>query len=70
MRRNLFAYTAPGVNYPEYISINFEDGHLSVTVRNPAKEDGSCGETASVTLPVGESNILADAITFSYRGLI
>ena len=55
-RRNIFAHTAPGTNYPEFVSINLEeDGTISVTVRNPAKPDGSCGEIAMVKLSVEES---------------
>lgn len=52
MRRNLFAYTVPGSNYPEYISINKEDdGLVSVTVRSAVKLEGACGETSVIYLP-------------------
>lgn len=35
---NLFAYTAPGGDYPGYVSINSDDaGNVSVTVREPPK---------------------------------
>jgi hypothetical protein len=32
--RNIFAYTAPGADYPEFISINRKDGRIEVTVRS------------------------------------
>jgi hypothetical protein len=63
MRRNLFAYTATGINYPEYVSVNREDnGTVSITVRNKAKEDGSCGDTASVELEASEVSDLFHAL--------
>lgn len=47
MRENIFAYTAPGVGYPGYVSINrTEDGDVEVTIREaPTVRDGSyiCG---------------------------
>jgi len=34
MNRNIFAYTAPGSEYPGYVSINREpDGNVTITVR-------------------------------------
>lgn len=51
MRHNLAAYTASGPNYPSYISVNqLEDGSVEFIVRSKAKEDGSCGDTASIVL--------------------
>lgn len=47
---NVFAYTAPGGNYPEYISVNVNrDGSVDVIVRSKA-ENGNSGDTASITL--------------------
>lgn len=42
MRENLFAYTAPGIEMPGYVSINREEnGDVSVTVRaEPRVRDG------------------------------
>lgn len=38
MRQCLFAYTAPGADYPEYVSINREDdGRVTITVRGPKR---------------------------------
>lgn len=50
---NLFAYTAPGSVYPEFISVNVDKpaGTVTVHVRSPANADGTCGTTASVMLP-------------------
>lgn len=34
MNKNIFAYTAPGSNYPGYVSINrTPDGDVTITVR-------------------------------------
>jgi hypothetical protein len=34
MHRNVFAYTAPGAGFPEYLSVNrLENGRVRVTVR-------------------------------------
>lgn len=32
--RNIFAYTAPGADYPDYLSINRKDEKIVVTVRS------------------------------------
>lgn len=32
--RNIFAYTAPGADFPEFISINRKDGRIEITVRS------------------------------------
>src|SRR6266403_4895187 len=38
---NVFAYTALGSNYPEYLSVNAnEDSTVEITVRSPKKTDG------------------------------
>lgn len=49
-RTNVYAYTAPGSNYPEYISINRTSDGMEITVRSHAKQDGACGDTASIIL--------------------
>jgi hypothetical protein len=56
MKTNMFAYTAPGADYPEYISVNRRqgDGMIEITVRSPKKADGSCGDTASIVLHRGQ----------------
>lgn len=35
IQRNIFAYTAPGADFPEYISINDRNGMVEITVRSP-----------------------------------
>lgn len=64
MHTNLFAYTALGVNYPEYISVNRRksDGMIEITVRSPKKSDGSCGDTATITLHRGHLGGLFDVL--------
>lgn len=61
MRHNIFAYTAPGCNYPAYISVNVDDtdDRVVVTVRSLAKEDGSCGDTSEVKLEPKQLSELA-----------
>lgn len=64
-RRNIAAFTPPGATYPPYVSIN-DTGTLAdrsaegveITVRSPAKADGSCGECASIKLSRAEFALL------------
>lgn len=57
---NVFAYTAPGCNYPEYISLNVdEQGNLTVTVRPEPAGDGVCPQTVSIKLTPEQVKILA-----------
>jgi len=55
MTDNLFAYTAPGIEYPGYVSINRNaDGDVAVTVREaPTVRDGFyiCGFSADKGKP-------------------
>lgn len=51
MADNIFAYTAPGCNYPEFVSVNIRDGKVVLTARAAAKADGACGDTVDVDLP-------------------
>lgn len=58
MRNSIFAFTASGTCYPEFISVNIEDGKVSVIVRS--KADGSnCGSTAEIELGPKEVRELA-----------
>ena len=53
MHRNIFAWTAPGTNSPEFVSINcHENGTFTLDARGPATLDGRSGETVRVILPV------------------
>lgn len=59
MLTNLAAYTAPGCNYPEFISINKEEnGNISVTVRSPRKDDQTCGDIACIEIDEPHFDIL------------
>jgi hypothetical protein len=49
VQRNLFAHTAPGSSYPEYLSLNEIDGELVLDVRSQAPPTGN-GQTARITL--------------------
>ncbi len=59
---NIFACTKLGINYPEFISINEENGIVEIIVRSPANKDGSCGTTASIKLSRVEFAELKKAI--------
>jgi len=48
---NIYAHTACGCNYPEFISVNkTEHGEVQFVVRSRALEFGFCGPTAEITL--------------------
>lgn len=63
---NMFAYTAPGGTYPEYISVNIDDEQrVTVIVRSAAKPDGACGDTSQITLSHEQLSALANRL-FSF----
>jgi hypothetical protein len=64
MSSNIFAYTAPGCNYPEYISINIQDGQITVTARGVA-QNGECGQTVCVPMSAAEVRKMASTL-FGY----
>lgn len=45
---NIFAYTAPGADYPEYVSVNRRETGVEITVRSPKKYGGT---TTTILLP-------------------
>lgn len=50
-RHNVSAVTLPGCNYPAFLSVNHEEGgQVEFTVRSAAKEDGSCGDIATMKM--------------------
>lgn len=50
-RENISAFTGTAESYPPYINISkLDDGNYSVTVRSPAKEDGTEGDTAEIVM--------------------
>lgn len=57
--RNIFAYTAPGSDFPDYLSINRKDEQIVVTVRGRRG-----GDLAEMTLPENE----LDALIYALRG--
>jgi hypothetical protein len=69
-RRNIAAHTTPGCNYPSFISIN-ELGEpallVSVTVRGPAKKDGSCGDTATIVMMANEFVELIEQVNNNFQ---
>jgi hypothetical protein len=48
---NLFAWTAPGSNYPPFVSINRKGDEIYVTVRATPPTKGACGDTITVLTP-------------------
>lgn len=67
--RSLFAYTPPGDEYPEYLSINeSDDGEIEITVRAPKKPAEGArpyalpGDTAVMRLPREELAALITAL--------
>ena len=54
MTDNLFAYTAPGTDYPGYVSINrTPEGDVAVTVREaPTVRENQFSEGMTVTFTV------------------
>ena len=48
--RNIFAWTAPGANYPAFVSINDRDGKITLDARGPVEADGKCGQTIQIQL--------------------
>lgn len=62
MRKNLAAFTPPGINYPPYVSIYQEDGEVEIIVRSPVNADGRCGDTASIRVSLQDFDNLIDDI--------
>lgn len=69
--KNVFAYTAPGADYPEYLSLNVVDGKVLLTVRGPKRAPGvggndkpfdMAGSEAVIELPRAEVLQLADKL--------
>ena len=63
--RNIFAYTAPGSNFPEYLSLNIWEGGVQLTVRS-AVDDG--GTQAMIRLSELELQRLVDALSIHCYG--
>jgi hypothetical protein len=57
--RCIFAYTAPGADFPDYLSINRKDEKIVVTVRG-----GRGGDIAEMVLPQDE----LDKLIYALRG--
>ncbi len=55
--RNIFAFTAPGADLPEYVSINRRDEEIYITVRSP-----NGGPTAEMRLPYDQLDGLIRAL--------
>jgi hypothetical protein len=50
-RRCIFAWTAAGANYPEYIAVDMQDGKLKITVRSAVRGAGTYTNSASFAVP-------------------
>ncbi len=62
MHRNIFAWTAPGANYPAFVSINDRHGTITLDARGPIQADGKCGETVQIELPTRQLAEIARAL--------
>lgn len=60
--KNVYAHTDPGSDYPGFVSVKEAGAGLSVMVRSPRCEDGSCGSVAALTLAPAEVDRLGDAL--------
>lgn len=49
-----WGFTPPGSNSPPYLNVTRKADEVVITVRSPAKADGSCGETSAMTMTIGE----------------
>lgn len=57
MQHCIYANTAPGCNYPSYVSVNTDSenpNEVVLTVRSEIKTDGACGETAAHKMGAAE----------------
>ena len=71
MSKNLYAYTAMGLQYPEYISVNETDDPnlFTITIRSkPNSVREYDGPTAEITLTMVQMNELAGAILRGITG--
>lgn len=56
---NIYAYTAPGGSFPEFVSVNNAGGGVSIVVRSIKAPDGKAGDTAAIVLSYDEfTNLL------------
>lgn len=67
MPRNIYAYTANVLPYPEFVSLNqLDNGEFRLTVREPAKpgqfSNEDCGATVELQLPSTELLLLFEAL--------
>jgi hypothetical protein len=62
-QRNIFAYTAPGSDYPPYVSLNEVNGEVQLTVRGRYDRTvPASGIPAMVLLSCDELEKFADAL--------
>lgn len=50
--KNLVAYTPPGSAYPPYLSINYRNTMVEITIRDEEQPDGSQGPTATIRMNI------------------
>ena len=68
MQTNIFAFTPNNPEYPEYVSINKENGDVTITVRSPKQAATAdrpyvdAGATARMTIPRNELFKLYEAL--------
>jgi len=70
MRMKFFgAHTEPGSHYPGYVSVGqLVDGKVEITVRGPARPNGSEGAISSLAIPLDVFDQLIDEIRENRAG--
>lgn len=64
-RSTIYAWTAPGFTYPEYINIATERDELIFSVRGPATPGGNSGPVVSFALPHAQVTSLIHSLLSS-----
>lgn len=60
---NVFAFTAPGIYYPEFVSVNAVEDSIEFIVRSPANPiSATCGSTAMARIPRAQARELAEKL--------
>lgn len=67
MSRQLAGFTKPAGGYPAYIAATEDENGVTIIVRGPAKDDGTCGSEVNITLTGEEFDEFAARVIASRR---
>lgn len=68
----VYAYTAPGATYPEYINVSLDGDHVVFSVRSAPSLDvmqsdnpplAVCGSTSVIRLPIDKADALVSDLS-------